>query len=314
MAVRMTGTAARAVPILSLLAILPIAPACQILAGYESFERGDGAVAVPHRCDVLPATKIDDKGLGTLVLSKEFDGNCYWIDKTEVTVEQYSRFIAEHPDPVAWDTERCGWKSAPSDPKNDPTHPCTATSLSLESDPFAAKKPIRCVDWCDAKAFCNWAGKDLCGGNTNGSMVGPVDVHPQWDYACSKNAWNFPYGSKPIDRACNVGLSNAECYSILHQNQCAPTDVDSFSRCTSPSGAVDMVGNVAEWVLSCSLSSDAGPSTQCQYRGGSFADGLDEKTCYTVGYQASMTRDRTIGLRCCANLTVSETHQLPTSR
>ena len=67
-----------AVPVL--VATFVLAPACQIVGGYRSFEPGDGAA--PHPCDVLPSSKLDDKELVTLVLSKVPDGTCYWMDGT----------------------------------------------------------------------------------------------------------------------------------------------------------------------------------------------------------------------------------------
>jgi sulfatase modifying factor 1 len=269
-----------------------------------SFERGDGAA--PHPCDVLPASKVDGKGVATLVLSKQPDGTCYWIDKTEVTVRQYSQFLAGHAQPIAWDPERCSWKTTtPSDPANEPNDPCTV-STNVESDPFGGTKPIRCVDWCDAKAFCNWAGMDLCGGLTNGAFVRPLGPD-QWAGACSADGLPYVTGAMPVAAQCNVGLNEAtgQCLSLLGQEHCAPADVGSFRACTGPSGAVDMIGNVAEWVVSCAPS-DGGPDTPCQNRGGSFAGNLDDETCYSVASAGSAMRDRTIGFRCCAVLSADE--------
>ena len=312
-----TSPHAAAALLISSLAI-PSLAACQVVANYQSFTGGDGAP--PHRCDVLPASKLDEKKLVTLELSKVPGAPpsepCYWIDETEVTVEQYRRFISEHA-PIDWDPGRCaGRKTAPSDPEHELTDSCSA-STAAEDTPFADRKPIRCVDWCDAKAFCHWAGKDLCGGNANGGTV-TGDVAPQWEQACSKNGWSYVYGPTPVDGACNVGLDTTMCISALNQNHCAPTYVGSFPRCTSPSGAVDMIGNVAEWVLSChdqvSPSSsldgsfvDAGHNTECQYRGGSFDDSRDAATCYTlIQYAKTATHDRHIGFRCCADLSDEE--------
>jgi formylglycine-generating enzyme required for sulfatase activity len=287
-----------------LLATFVVASACQIVGGYESFQ--------PHPCNVLPSSKLDEKGIALLVLSKQPDGTCYWIDKTEVTVQQYSQFLTEVAQPVGW-AGACAWKDTPSDPiaeaeqgsagMNDP---CIA-STSVESDPFSINKPIRCVDWCDARAFCNWAGKDLCGGLTDGSFVGPPDVPDQWGGACSTGGLPYVNGATAILDQCNVGLGEAgECPSALQQNICAPTDVGSFPECTGPYGTVDMIGNVAEWVLSCGNSVDGGADTLCQHRGGSFADSLESATCYALGTDTVATRVRALGLRCCAALTVDE--------
>jgi hypothetical protein len=285
------------------LVALALAPACQLVGGYQSFS--------PHPCSVLPASKLDDKQIATLVLSKQPDGNCYWIDRTEVTVQQYSQFVAD-PTPISWDANCRQWKTTawnPAAPAAE-SDPCTV-STKPESEAFALTKPVRCIDWCDAKAFCHWAGKDLCGGQTNGSFVGPSDVFEgdQWGKGCSADGLPYLMGATPVLDQCNVGLAEAgQCASVLMQPVCAPTNVGAFPQCTAPSGAVDLIGNVAEWVLSCG-NSDGGPDTMCQYRGGSFADSLAEASCYTpLNANPAATRDRGLGFRCCALLTLDESN------
>jgi hypothetical protein len=276
-------------------------PACQIAGGYQAFS--------PHPCNVLPASKLDDKGLATLVLSKQTDGSCYWIDKTEVTVGQYAQFVsqfAQDGQAPPWGMH-CSWKGAPSDPANDTSDACSGLALSKEADPFNQGKPIRCVDWCDAQAYCQWAGMQLCGSNANGGVFDPSDTLDLWGDACSENGLPYPNGVSPVLDQCNVGLEEAgECRSVLGQNNCGPTYADSFPGCAAqPSGALNMIGNVAEWVILCAFS-DGGPDTQCQHRGGSFADTLQGATCTAIGSDVRSARDRTLGLRCCTTLNADE--------
>ena len=291
---------AEAVGIVGVLAAWAATQSCQIVGGYQSFQG--------HPCNVLPSSKLDSRKIGTLVLSKQSDGTCYWIDQTEVTVAQYGDFLND-AQPIDWDPNNCTWKTTPSNPANDPSDPCTQ-STGVEANPFATNKPIRCIDWCDAEAYCTWAGKSLCDGFSNGSFDEPSDITDQWGNACSANALPYVTGTVPVEGACNVGLSEAgaECEVLLQQMACAPTYVDSFPECTSPSGAVDMIGNVAEWVVSCAAS-DGGPETECQTRGGSFEDSLyaQEAVCYYgAAAEPRDTRDRALGVRCCAALTAEE--------
>jgi formylglycine-generating enzyme required for sulfatase activity len=295
-----------AILVLLSLATMVASPACQIVESYGSF--------TGHPCNPLPTSKPDSTGLGTLVLVKEPSGSCYWIDRTEVTVQQYTRFLEDlalYPRPVfgvpdGGASDPCAWKATPTDPRNDPT--CNAMTAS-ESAAFGDDKPVRCVDWCDARAFCHWAGGSLCEGSTADAIVTPYSAIDQWGDACSTNGLSYVTGPTAVYGACNVGIHAGQCLSLTGNIQCAPALVGSFPECTSPSGTVDMIGNVAEWVLQCG-SGDGGPdTTPCQHRGGSFAGNLQDQdeTCPKPSVSPRSTRDRTLGLRCCADLTQHET-------
>ena len=106
---------------------------CQIVGGYQSFQG--------HPCNALPASKPDKRNLATLVLSKQPDGTCYWIDQTEVTVEQYVAFVGDASRPVNWDPT-CTWKTTPSDPIHETTNDTCIASTAVESEPFRMTKPI----------------------------------------------------------------------------------------------------------------------------------------------------------------------------
>jgi hypothetical protein len=146
----------------------------------------------------------------------------------------------------------------------------------------------------------------LCGGNINGSFDVPDGLMDEWGASCSLSGADYPTGITPVLGQCNVGLEAGLCASYLHES-CGPEDVNSPTGCTSPSGAVHMVGNVSEWVDLCSPP-DPDAGTRCQTRGGSFAGNLTDpdETCYNPGNAAMRDPDPTIGFRCCAYLSAAE--------
>ncbi len=120
------------------------------------------------------------------------------IDATEVTNAQYQAFLAAGVDPASQPAE-CSWNSELAPNTTTPSSECTTALF----DPVnRADYPVVCVDWCDAQAYCKWAGKRLCqhpGGPTLGG-----DVSFEWIYACTANqTLTFPYGNTYDPSACN---------------------------------------------------------------------------------------------------------------
>src|SRR5262249_54577342 len=108
--------------------------------------------------------------------------------------------------------EYCAWKDggAPSDPAATPDDACRQATADEDVPPFGPKKPIRCIDWCDARAYCQWMGKELC--VQAGGLAGQKDQVPQvaglkkqFDWACGASP-NDPYPSGlRADGACRLG-------------------------------------------------------------------------------------------------------------
>jgi formylglycine-generating enzyme required for sulfatase activity len=287
---------------------------CQLVAGYETFHGGAEPSAAPHPCDVLMPKKADVSGV--LVLTKQASGSCFWIDQTEVTVAAYREYLSQVSSPLSWsadDSASCAWKAEPFDPEHATDDPCVQET-AVEDLPLADDKPIRCVDWCDALAYCRWAGKRLCSGDGVMTGVTTNQASLDWAEACSDGGAPYPYGgTKFVPEACNIGLSQAECANVLHFSVCGPTSVPSPAplHCKSPNGAVDMVGNVAEWTANCGkLPSTDAQAQLCQIKGGSFADEATI-TCQTSSkYEQRTARNHAVGFRCCTDLTSSERAQL----
>jgi formylglycine-generating enzyme len=86
----------------------------------------------------------------------------YCIDSTEVTVEQYQKFVATQPS-LAGQPASCAFN--------------TSVGEAGDPDTKTARKPML-VNWCNAWLYCAWAGKRLCGRIVDG---GPVDYDVGYD-------------------------------------------------------------------------------------------------------------------------------------
>jgi hypothetical protein len=95
----------------------------------------------------------------------------FYIDSTEVTVAQYQVFL------TAKGTDTSGQPSVCS--YNTSYQPAQALSPQ--------NYPITNIDWCDALAYCTWAGKHLCGAIGGGPIAianALTATKSQWFLAC----------------------------------------------------------------------------------------------------------------------------------
>jgi formylglycine-generating enzyme len=198
----------------------------------------------------------------------------FCIDATEVIERDYTAFLDAKKGDTSGQIAAC---SANASYQPDPT-----------LFPKVPTGPVRGVDWCDAYAYCAWAGKRLCGKIGGGSVPILSTDDPevdQWYRACSRaGARAFPYGDTYDPTACRTKNSG----SVIG---------GSMTKCEGGyPGIFDMSGNVWEWEDACD---DAG---ECVMRGGGWPqEGIAAGCAYgVVHYNAPRTEssgDR--GIRCC---------------
>ena len=206
--------------------------------------------------------------------------DAFWIDRTEVTNAQYLKCVEAG---ICEEPAVCDWGA--------PTY----------NDGSKADHPVVCVDWNDARTYCQWAGKRL-----------PTEA--EWEKAArGTDGLIYPWGDAFDGRL--VNFCDANC-RLERKNkdwddgytETAP--VGSYADGESPYGAWDMAGNVWEWVsdwyngsyYNISPSSNPpGPDagTDKVARGGAW-DGLWTYTRTATRRQHDPSdRGSIFGIRCC---------------
>jgi formylglycine-generating enzyme required for sulfatase activity len=151
----------------------------------------------------------DEKPLG------EFYLDAYWIDKYEVSNAQYAMCVADG-------------KCIP------PYRSSSDTRYSYYGNSDYDDYPVIWVDWHQANAYCTWAG-------------GRLPSEAEWEKAArGPNGNKYPWG----DETPNCDLANYEQGSYDNPSHCVgdTSKVGSKPDGASYYGAMDMAGNVWEWV------------------------------------------------------------------
>jgi len=134
--------------------------------------------------------------------------DAFWIDRTEVTNAQY---------------KKCAQAGA-----------CKASGYAGDSKYNGDDQPAVGVDWNRAQACCQWAGRQL-----------PTEA--QWEKAArgaQADGRIYPWGNQPA--TCEYAVMKDGSGSGCGKD--APWPVGGKPKGVSPYGALDMAGNVWEWV------------------------------------------------------------------
>jgi len=226
---------------------------------------------------------LDSGGCGGTAGPTMVSVGTFCIDSTEVTKVQYKAFVDAKGTDTSGQPAVCSWNTSWTPP-------------SGWGWPYSAGEenyPIGSVDWCDAYAYCKWAGKRLCGnpsGGTTPFASYAVPASSQWYYACSGNgATIYPYGNTYQPTYCQGG--------DIKPNKQVPVATKTLCVGGFP-GIFDMSGNAYEIEDSCD--GTLGAADKCRIRGG---DELSFSTTLKCSADVTMSRNQMyldVGFRCCS--------------
>jgi formylglycine-generating enzyme required for sulfatase activity len=198
--------------------------------------------------------------------------DAFWIDRTEVTNARYKRCV-----------QAGGCAGGPSNVGSE-------TRSSYYDSPAFDNYPVIHVTWNQADAYCRWAGKRL-----------PTEA--EWEKAArGRNKRVFPWGDQKLD--CDR-LNYAGCVGDT-------VAVGKYPAGASPYGALDMGGNVAEWMSDWydvgyyRDSSDRNPSgpasgEQHSVRGGSWGEDWEARVTFRYDRAVPSYSSNQIGFRCVSS-------------
>jgi formylglycine-generating enzyme required for sulfatase activity len=221
------------------------------------------------------------------------DGTPFCIDRWEVRRGEYRAWLDSCPE---LGTQRVECLDNVSYSPTMGLYDCDALQDGLDGDPL---RPVVCVDWCDADAYCRGVGKRLCGAKGGGAT--PFDAvadaaASEWYSVCSDHGQRlYGYGNA-LQLVCVSSEYTGE------PGAAAVAEPAPVATCKDPVYNLwDLSGNVWEWEDSCETATGLGD--RCRTRGGSFWEAAAALTCAQPGptNHVRSAFNNNIGFRCCAD-------------
>jgi hypothetical protein len=155
------------------------------------------------------------------------------------------------------------------------------------------EKPVVMKTWYEAADACKTQGKRLCGDS-------------EWTLACEgQERLPYPYGYERNWQACNIDKPHPDVNEVAMGNPLTRDaevarlwqgeNSGTRESCVSPYGAMDMTGNVDEWVIN-----ESGMPYKSGLKGGYWGPVRDRCRPMTTAHYENFVFYQ-IGFRCCAD-------------
>lgn len=253
---------------------------------YFSFP--DENMVLVHGGSYMMGSMDDEKNDNKL---HEVNINNFYIDKYEVTYDEFKTFIDETG--YITDAERDGWSyifTKKYEPEKKDNINWKFNVTGEKPTLSECNNPVVHITWNDAMAYAKWAGKRL-----------PTEA--EWEYASKGGGFSKNYDYSGSKKASDVAWYRNNSDRITHKaGQKLKNEINIY----------DMTGNVSEWCFDWydenyySNSPDEnpqGPQTGDNkvVRGGSWFDKDEECTVYNRQSRLPGYRSSNIGFRCVIN-------------
>jgi sulfatase modifying factor 1 len=252
-------------------------------------------------------------GVAASYMSQDYParvGN-FRLDKYEITVGRFRKFFEKY----TYSLPATGSGRNPNDPSD--TGWQAAWNAFLPHDQAALddevgcdgseqtwtvgidNKPMNCLSWYVAQAFCIWDG-------------GRLPTEAEWNYAASGGTEQrvYPWGSTAPSNDDNLAVYGCYYFGIGPASCFGPDNIAPVGLIAAGNGKwghADLAGNLAEWVRDSYAVPYAVPCDNCSVltaapnrviRGGNFKGDASLLFSSYRGSQPPHTPDSTIGARC----------------
>lgn len=225
----------------------------------------------------------------------------FWLDRTEITVAHFKRFVAATGYRTEVEKEGKSWVFT-GNTWEEVAGANWAYPRGTE-EPAPDNHPVVHITWPDAAAYCVWAG-------------GRLPTEAEWEYAArSPQGYAFPWGNdfqgrrlNFCDQNCSLGWADQS----VNDGHRYAAPAGSFPDGASWAGALDMAGNVWEWVADWygpysaerEVNPVGPPSGEYKIlRGGSWDLGVDFVRSFTRARDVPSSKSDSVGFRCALTQT-----------